>query len=144
MDGGAPGAGSLGEVHAAAAGLAADVQGGTGAPAETLQSLRCERSRLLPSLGPPRPRPVPGPTARESFCRVALSVAFGKAWTIWWMGFRACHLPCVSSKLSVVPRSPLSFVPCVLIPISFRLVTCIFSFPIQMWPFCVSFPGGQA
>lgn len=36
MDGGAPGAGSLGEVHSAAAGLAADVQGGTGAPAETL------------------------------------------------------------------------------------------------------------
>lgn len=51
MDGGAPGTGSLGEVHTAAAGLAADVQGGTGAPAETLQSLRCERSRLLPLPG---------------------------------------------------------------------------------------------
>lgn len=47
MDGGAPGAGSLGEVHSAAAGLAADLQGGTGAPAETLQSLRCECSGLL-------------------------------------------------------------------------------------------------
>lgn len=82
---------------------------------------------------PPSPhlgREVPGLAAHVSSCRVALSVAFGKGWTIWLMGFSARHLPCISSKLSLVPRSPLSFAPHIPIPVSLRLLTCTFCFPI--------------
>lgn len=52
----------------------------------------------------PTPRAVPG---RQHTGAVALG-GVGKARTIWWMRFSACHLPCAASKLCVVPRSPLS------------------------------------
>lgn len=95
----------------------------------------CSRLRPLPG---PHPGPeVPGLTACVSFCQVALSVAFGKAWTIWLMGFSACHLPYASSQLSATPRSPLSFAPHIPIPISFRLATCTVSFPSRCGHSCL-------
>lgn len=56
MDGREPGTWSLGEVHSAAKGLAADIQGGAEAPTEALQPLRCDCSRdeHSPSLATPQ------------------------------------------------------------------------------------------
>lgn len=85
-----------------------------------------ERSSRLPPLVP-TPRAVLG---RQHMGAIALG-GVGKAQTIWWMGFSACHLPCAASKLCVVPRSPLSCAPQTPTGLSFiQALTWIFFCPI--------------
>ena len=69
VDGGEPGTWSLGEVHTAAAGLAAGVQGGTEAAAASLQSLRWWRQRGW-ARSVSSPQPGRGPWA-DSDCELS-------------------------------------------------------------------------
>ena len=126
MDGRKPGAWSLGEVHTAAAALAAGIQGGTEAAATSLQSLRWWRQQgwVRCSLAP---NPVEPPGWQWLWAELH---SFGKARAILLMGFSACDPSCASSVLSVSSPGPLC--PHVLVPSPFRLLTCIFSFLLNL------------
>ena len=122
VDGGKPGAWSLGEVHTAAAGLAAGIQGGTEAAAASLQSLRWWRqqgwARSIPS-----PQPGRGPWA-DSGCELSCILLAKLRQSCCWGSVPAiCPVPLPHCLF--LPQDPMC--PHVPVPSSFRLLTCISS-----------------
>lgn len=140
MDGGEPGARSLGEVHSAAPGLAADVQGGAGAPAEALQSLRCD---CVDTNGLPcGPFPAERPWAAWAQSEPSLTGTLCGFWQISLMEFDASHLSYAPSKLPFSSPATLCHLPP--FPSHCHLAFCCVPSPLPSeFAHGVSFPGGQ-